>query len=69
MCSIIVYFLHYICVYDCDGRHESLIMLSHSMMDRRSHLLVRCYLGMMCMCTTSVKNVNPSFYTKRIENG
>jgi hypothetical protein len=53
MCSVIVYFLHCICVYDCDGRHESLIMLSHSTMVRRSHLLARCYLGTMCMCTTN----------------
>jgi hypothetical protein len=27
-------------------------MLSHSVMVRRSHLLVRCYLGTMCMYTT-----------------
>jgi hypothetical protein len=27
-------------------------MLSHSVMVRRSHLLARCYLGTMCMCTT-----------------
>jgi hypothetical protein len=52
MCSVIVYFLHYICVCDCDGRHESIIMLSHSVMVRRSHLLAQCYLGTMCMCTT-----------------
>jgi hypothetical protein len=52
MCSVIVYFLHCICVCDCDSRHESLIMLSHSVMVRRSHLLARCYLGTMCMCTT-----------------
>jgi hypothetical protein len=52
MCSVIVYFLHCICVCDCDSRHESLIMLSPSVMVRRSHLLARCYLGMMCMCTT-----------------
>jgi hypothetical protein len=52
MCSVIVYFLHCICVCDCDSRHESLIMLSHSMMVRRSHLLARCYLGTMYMCTT-----------------
>jgi hypothetical protein len=44
--------LHCICVCDCDGRHESLIMLSHSVMVRHSHLLARCYLGTMCMCTT-----------------
>jgi hypothetical protein len=55
MCSVIVYFLHCICVYDCDGRHESLIMLSHSVMVRRSHLLARCYLGTMFMCTTAVR--------------
>jgi hypothetical protein len=55
MCSVIVYFLHCICVCDCDGRHESLIMLSHSVMVRRSHLLARCYLGTMCMCTTTVR--------------
>jgi hypothetical protein len=52
MSSVIVHFLHCICVYDCDGRHESLIMLSHSVMVRCSHLLARCYLGTMCMCTT-----------------
>jgi hypothetical protein len=52
MCSVIVYFLHCICVCDCDNRHESLIMLSHSVMVRRSHLLARCYLGTMHMCTT-----------------
>jgi hypothetical protein len=52
MCSVIVYFLHCIYVCDCDSRHESLIMLSHSVMVRRSHLLARCYLGTMCMCTT-----------------
>jgi hypothetical protein len=40
------------CVCDCDSRHESLIMLSHSVMVRRSHLLARCYLGTMCMYTT-----------------
>jgi hypothetical protein len=55
MCSVIVYFLHCIFVCDCDSRHESLIMLSHSLMVRRSHLLARCYLGMMCMCTTAVR--------------
>jgi hypothetical protein len=54
MCSVIVYFLHCICVCDCDGHHESLIMLSPSMMVRRSHLLARCYLGTMCMCTTLI---------------
>jgi hypothetical protein len=53
MCSVIVYFLHCICVCDCDSRHESLIILSHSVIVRRSHLLARCYLGTMCMCTTS----------------
>jgi hypothetical protein len=52
MCSVIVHFLHCICVCDCDGRHESLIVLSCSMMVRGSHLLVRFYLGTMCMCTT-----------------
>jgi hypothetical protein len=52
MCSVIVHFLHCICVCDCDSRLESLIMLSHSVMVRRSHLLARCYLGPMCMCTT-----------------
>jgi hypothetical protein len=52
MYSVIAYFLHYICICDCDGRHESLIMLAHSGMVRRSHLLARCYLGTMCMCTT-----------------
>jgi hypothetical protein len=55
MCSLIVYFLHCICVCDCDSRHELLIMLSHSVMVRRSHLLARCYLGTMCMCTTLQK--------------
>jgi hypothetical protein len=39
MCSVIVHFLHCICVCDCNSRHESLIMLSHSVMVRRSHLL------------------------------
>jgi hypothetical protein len=58
MCSVIVYFLHCICVCDCDSRHESLIILSHSMMVRRSHLLARCYLGTMCMCTTNEKRFN-----------
>jgi hypothetical protein len=52
MCSVIVYFLHCICVCDCDGCHKSLLMLSHTVMVRRSHLLARCYLGTMCMCTT-----------------
>jgi hypothetical protein len=52
MCSVIVYFLHCICVCDCDSRHELLIMLSHSVMVRRFHLLARCYLGTMYMCTT-----------------
>jgi hypothetical protein len=42
-------------VCDCDGRHESLIMLSHSVMVRRSHMLARCYLGTMYMCTTIVR--------------
>jgi hypothetical protein len=55
MCSVIVHFLHCICMCDCDGRHESLIMLSHSVIVRRSHLLARCYLGTMCMCTTKSK--------------
>jgi hypothetical protein len=55
MCSIIVHFLHCICVCDCDGCHKSLIMLSRSVMVRRSHLLARCYLGTMCMCTTCPK--------------
>jgi hypothetical protein len=55
MYSMIVHFLHCICVCDCDGRHKSLIMLSHSVMVRRSHLLARCYLGTMCMCTTVVR--------------
>jgi hypothetical protein len=52
MCSMIVHFLHCICVCDCDGRHESLIVLSCSVMVRHSHLLARCYLGTMCMRTT-----------------
>jgi hypothetical protein len=55
MCSVIVYFLHCICVCDYDSRHESLIMLLHSVMVRRSHLLARCYLGTMCMCMTAVR--------------
>jgi hypothetical protein len=58
MCSVIVYCLHCICVCDCDNRHKSLIMLSPSVVVRRSHLLARCYLGTMCMCTTAPKN-NP----------
>jgi hypothetical protein len=53
ICNVIVHFLHCICVCDCDGRHESLIVLSRSVMVRRSHLLARCYLGTMCMCTTA----------------
>jgi hypothetical protein len=52
---VIVYFLYCICVCDCDSRHESLIMLSHSVMVRHSHLLAQCYLGTMCMCTTAVR--------------
>jgi hypothetical protein len=52
MYSVIVHFLHCICVCDCDSCHESLIVLSRSVMVRRSHLLARCYLGTMCMCTT-----------------
>jgi hypothetical protein len=52
ICSVIVHFLYCICVCDCDGRHESLIILSHSVMVRRSYMLARCYLGTMCMCTT-----------------
>jgi hypothetical protein len=48
-------FLHCICVCGCNGRHESLIMLSHSVMVRRSLLLARCYLGTMCICTTAVR--------------
>jgi hypothetical protein len=55
MCSVIVQFLHCICVCNCDDCHESLIVLSHSAMVRRFHLLARCYLGMMCMCTTKFK--------------
>jgi hypothetical protein len=55
MCSVMVYVLHCICVCGCDGDHESLIMLSHSVMVRRPHLLVRCYLGTICMCTTAVR--------------
>jgi hypothetical protein len=55
MCSVIVHFLHCIYVCDCDGHHESLIVLSRRGMVRRSHLLVRCYLGTVCMCTTSPK--------------
>ena len=39
MCSVIVHFLHCICVCDYDGRHKSLIVLSHSVMVRHSHLL------------------------------
>jgi hypothetical protein len=30
-------------------------MLSPSVMVRRSHMLARCYLGTMCMCTTAVR--------------
>jgi hypothetical protein len=30
-------------------------MLSNSVMIRRSHMLARCYLGTMCMCTTAVR--------------
>jgi hypothetical protein len=30
-------------------------MLSHSVKVRRSHMLARCYLGTMCMCTTAVR--------------
>jgi hypothetical protein len=56
MCSMIVYFLHCSCMCDCDGCHESLIMLSHSVMVKRSHLLAGCYLGTMCMCTTQLSN-------------
>jgi hypothetical protein len=52
MCSVIVHFLHCICVCDSDGCHELLIVLSCSVMVKRSHLLARCYLGTMCMCTT-----------------
>jgi hypothetical protein len=55
MCSVIVHFLHCICVCDYDGHHKSLIMLSHSVMVRRSHLLARCYLDTMCMCMTVVR--------------
>jgi hypothetical protein len=55
MYSVIVHFLHCICMCDCDGRHKSLIVLSRSVMVRRSHLLARCYLGTMCMCTTDIK--------------
>jgi hypothetical protein len=55
MCSMIVHFMHCICVCDCDGCHESLIVLSRSVMVRRSHLLARFYLGTMCMCTTAVR--------------
>jgi hypothetical protein len=64
MCSVIVYFLHCICVCDYDGRHESLIMLSHSVMIRRSHLLARCYLGTMCMCTTYSSEILSLFSRK-----
>jgi hypothetical protein len=39
MCSMIVHFLHCICMCNCDGHHESLIMLLHSVMVKRSHLL------------------------------
>jgi hypothetical protein len=53
MCSMIVHFLNCICVCDCDGRHKSLIVLSRSVMVRRSHLLAWCYLGTMYMCTTT----------------
>jgi hypothetical protein len=53
MCSMIVYFLHCICVCNCDGRHESLIMLSHSVMVRSSHLLARC------VCARQLSGVAP----------
>jgi hypothetical protein len=33
-------------------------MLSHSVMVRRSHLLARCYLGTMCMCTTNIQTIH-----------
>jgi hypothetical protein len=59
ICSVIVHFLHCICVCDCDGCHKSLIVLSRSVMVRRSHLLAQCYLGTMCMCTTYYLNVYP----------
>ena len=52
ICSVIVYFLHCISVCECDSCHKSLVVLSHSVMIRRSHLLARCYLGTMCMCMT-----------------
>jgi hypothetical protein len=39
MCSVTIHFLHCIRVCDSDGRHESLIVLSCSVMVRRSHLL------------------------------
>jgi hypothetical protein len=55
MCSVIVHFLHYICVCDYDSCHESLIVLSRSVIVMRSHLLARCYLGTMCMCMTTVR--------------
>jgi hypothetical protein len=55
MCSMIVHFLHCICVCDCDGRHKSLIVLSCSVMVRRSHLLAQCYLGTIYICTTAIK--------------
>jgi hypothetical protein len=60
MCSVIVHFLHCICVCDCDGCHESLIVLSRSVMVKRSHLLARCYLGTVCMCTTPLIMVCPN---------
>jgi hypothetical protein len=68
MCSMIVYFMHCICVCDCDGRHELLIMLSHSVMVRRSHLLARCYLGTMCMCMTAFLAVDMYMDMKRQPN-
>jgi hypothetical protein len=63
MYSVIVYFLHCICVCDCDSRHESLTMLTHSVMVRRSHLLARCYFGMMRMCTTSSSSYSFIFFS------
>jgi hypothetical protein len=58
MCSVIVHFLHCICMYDCDGHHKSLIVLSRSVMVRRFHLLTRCYLGTMYMCTTNIISIS-----------
>jgi hypothetical protein len=58
MCSVIGHCLHCICVCDCDGCHESLIVLSRSVMVRHSHILARCYLRTMCMYMTDAKSAS-----------